>query len=814
MARGLLIFSAVFSGIVPCSPAFANNQATLNIPSGRLDRAILMLGAQANISIALSDPSLGTIRVRGVRGNMDAASALRIMLKDTSVGFEMFDPRTFRVGRLPPPPQNLKKPVQRKAIRALPPQPAKPLSPKPAAPPRRIIPVTDNVTPTSPEIIVTGSKRDTSLADFPGSVSILTLSERAGSFPGQQGTGEIVNRLPTLNSTNLGPGRNKLFIRGVADSSFNGPTQATVGQYFGDARISYNAPDPDLNLYDIKRAEILEGPQGTLYGAGSLGGIVRLIPNVPDMYSSAATIALGGAVTAQGAPSYDMNGMFNLPILKDHVALRLVGYRLQDGGYIDDTKRGLRDINRTVTNGGRLMLRINPGDNWTVDINAIRQDIYSRDGQYSERGQPELARASALSQPFDNDYRLAELAIRKKWDRLSLVSSTSAVSHLLNTSFDATPKNAIGPILFGHKNDIAIIAHETRLSRKLSNGNGWLIGFSALYDDEVLTRTLGPPASIKSLPGVENEFSEVAIFGEWSFGITPNVNVSIGGRLAYNSVASQLLELAGTNEFSAKNTATPILPHIAVSWKPRDGLLMFARYHEGFRAGGLSISSTGSNVAVKEFASDTISAYEIGVRYGDQAHDPFSGAVTISRARWENIQADLVDSAGFAYSANVGNGNITGISATMNWRPTQSLNLEASAFLNNSGLSAKFSPAFAGSLDVDLPNTADVGGRLAARYDANIAPNTNLAINASARYTGKSTLGVGTMLEIPQGQYVDTAFDMRMTYKNFGFVLGVTNLFNAKGNRFSFGNPFSVADRLQETPLRPRTIRIGIDAAF
>jgi iron complex outermembrane recepter protein len=70
------------------------------------------------------------------------------------------------------------------------------------------------------------------------------------------------------------------------------------------------------------------------------------------------------------------------------------------------------------------------------------------------------------------------------------------------------------------------------------------------------------------------------------------------------------------------------------------------------------------------------------------------------------------------------------------------------------------------------------------------------------------------MLDIPQGKYIDTVFDMRVTYKNFGFVLGVTNLFNVKGNRFSLGNPFGVTDRLQETPLRPRTIRIGLDAAF
>jgi len=84
-----------------------------------------------------------------------------------------------------------------------------------------------------------------------------------------------------LASTNLGTGRNKIFIRGVADSSFNGPSQSIVGQYLGDVRLTFNAPDPDLELYDIARVEVLEGPQGTLYGAGSLGGVVRVCPARP-----------------------------------------------------------------------------------------------------------------------------------------------------------------------------------------------------------------------------------------------------------------------------------------------------------------------------------------------------------------------------------------------------------------------------------------------------------------------------------------------------------------------------------------------------
>ncbi|WP_432490608.1 TonB-dependent receptor plug domain-containing protein, partial [Flavonifractor plautii] len=84
---------------------------------------------------------------------------------------------------------------------------------------------------------------------------------------------------------------NKLFIRGIADSSFSGPTQSPVGQYFGDMRTTYSGPDPDLKLVDMQSVEILEGPQGTLYGSGALGGIVLLRPSMPSFDSVSGLVA-------------------------------------------------------------------------------------------------------------------------------------------------------------------------------------------------------------------------------------------------------------------------------------------------------------------------------------------------------------------------------------------------------------------------------------------------------------------------------------------------------------------------------------------
>ena len=134
-------------------------------------------------------------------------------------------------------------------------------------------------------------------------------------------------------------------------------------------------------------------------------------------------------------------------------------------------------------------------------------------------------------------------------------------------------------------------------------------------------------------------------------------------------------------------------------------------------------------------------------------------------------------------------------------------------FLNDSNLSEPVA-GFARAKNNELPNIARVGARLAASWSTQINPDWRLTANGAARYIGRSNLGVGTVLDITQGRYIDTAVDLRLVYHTIGISFAVTNIADASANRFSLGNPFSVANRLQQTPLRPRTFRIGLDAAF
>jgi outer membrane receptor protein involved in Fe transport len=771
---------------VAATPATAADRFAFNVPAGRLDNAIIALSEQAHVSIGIADSSLPAMRVKGVRGRLTVSRALERLLDDSGASYVTAGSDIFRIIRRPEShPKSLREPG----------------------------PVTSNA--AIPDIIVTASKREAGLADFPATVSILG-PDRLNSTGGTSGSDAIVNASPSLSSTHLGPGRNKLFIRGVADSSFTGPTQATVGQYFGEMRLNYNAPDPDLTLYDIERVEVLEGPQGALYGTASLGGIVRIIPNAPDAERFAASLDGGLSSSRHGAPGSDVAGMANVPVIDGIVALRAVGYRSIDGGYIDDIGRDLNNVNRSTTSGGRMSLRVTPGDGWVIDGGTMLQNIDNADGQYAESNEPRLSRSSALAQPFDNDYKLSQIIVTKRWKDLSLISATGSVHHHIGQTFDASPLYpGPSPVAFHQNNRITLFSNENRISHLGSSGAGWLIGTSYLSSGENLTRTLGPIALPSRITGVRNRIREVAIFGEATIAIARRWTVSAGGRFSYSRHIGDPLDTEGDDEDGPepKQSRREILPSLAIRWRPISGLVTYIRYQEGFRPGGLSVAGSGTGLIVQRFEGDSISTIDAGLRLGDREHDRFSAAASFSYGRWKDIQADLIDSAGLPFTSNIGTGDVLGWEFSATWRPLAGLTADASVFFNNSTLAHPV-PGLDPAEKNNLPNVADVGARAAVRYATILTGDLSFAIDASGRFFGRSRLGVGPTLSIPQGRYVDTALRARIGTERVGVTFDLTNLLNVAGNRFSLGNPFGVMDGLQTTPLRPRTIRAGVDARF
>jgi outer membrane receptor protein involved in Fe transport len=317
---------------------------------------------------------------------------------------------------------------------------------------------------------------------------------------------KLLSATPIVQGTALGAGRNKLFIRGVADSSFTGPTQSTTNVYFGDVPVAYNGPDPGLSLYDMDRVEVLEGPQGTLYGAGAIGGIIRLVPHAVDLTRIAAEVSGGSSGTRGGAAGGDIAAMVNVPLVDAALGLRAVAYRVRDGGYIADVARSLRDVNTVTTSGGRLDLRMRPGVGWTIDTGVVRQSVSAPDLQYAERGAPPLSRASLLAQPFDQHYTLGRVVIDKMWGNgLHLVSATGVMRRDADGRFDATRRNRpTVRIAYDTTERSRLFSHETRVSRTSDDGVGWLVGVSFLQARDAYERMYGPPDRLRDIVGVSN----------------------------------------------------------------------------------------------------------------------------------------------------------------------------------------------------------------------------------------------------------------------------------------------------------------------
>jgi len=806
--------------------------ADISLPEMRLDAAVRLLSKQSGASIGFRDPALAGVRVKAVRGKLTAAAALDRALRGTGARARQVASATYLIERAPA--------VARPA-------------PRPT-PPRAVSPPPPSYHEEPAEIVVTATKRDVPLGAYPGGVQIID-GDSLSFADGLQGTNAIQTRIASVVSTHLGPGRNKLFVRGIADSSFVGPTQATVGQYWGNSRITYSAPDPNLRLYDVQSVEVLEGPQGTLYGAGSLGGVVRIVPRAPNLRTSEGA-AWGGITGVQhGQPSVDGGAIVNVPLIDDKLAFRGLAFGSVEGGYIDDIGRGLRDVNRVHTFGGRGALRLDAGDGWLVDLTGVGQKIRGDDSQYAERGAGDLTRISNIAQPFRSDYWLADLVVRKRWDDLELTSSLGYARQYVFEMFegqaltdvgmpDAQPRADAPGTGYSQANRISMLTFETRLAKRGPDGTGWLLAASLLRNNARVERrmdiapTLAPSVPIgtiqnastgasrdyvwsmavfQPMTGVTNKVNEATLYGEATIEPMPRVTLTVGSRLTHASLSGRSEDVLETLAYRkdpdarGSRSETRFLPSAALAWRPDDRLTLFARLQQGFRPGGIAVRQD----YVQRFEGDRVTTLEAGGRY---IGDRFDLAVSGSWTNWKHIQADLIDGFGFPTTANIGDGEVFSLGVAGRWRPIPGLEIDASVYLNDSSVTRRdiiVLPIDTPGIPSDrLPNVADATGRIGFSYTTELRSGDSFKLDGYARYVGQSTLGVGPILEKLQGDYFDTGLEARIGNERRGISLTLTNLLDSRGNRFALGSPFLIRDRDQITPLRPRAIRIGFDWNF
>jgi outer membrane receptor protein involved in Fe transport len=330
------------------------------------------------------------------------------------------------------------------------------------------------------EITVTANKLNAQkVLDVPGAIQ--AISGEALQRSGSVGIMDIAGQIPGLSIQDLGPGDKKYVIRGI-----NSTGAATSGIYYGEAVISgANADDgggfeSDIRLYDLDHVEVLRGPQGTLYGASSMSGTIRFIPKAPDLVNLGGYATLEGSQTAHARGNYNFNGEVNLPIVEGVLALRIVGWKLYDSGYINQTRVGtgltglvnvgtsknpnyqpapikgvgfLEGVNDDSVGGGRAMLRYQPIDNLTIDANYTSQtetsggsSRYTPAGVTAFHGGPitavqgcDLCNTDVTQSPWSDNLKVFGLTVAYDTGAGTVTGTTNQYNRTTGFTFDSTP---------------------------------------------------------------------------------------------------------------------------------------------------------------------------------------------------------------------------------------------------------------------------------------------------------------------------------------------------------------------------------------
>jgi outer membrane receptor protein involved in Fe transport len=785
---------ATILALLIAGPVTAAQRQTFgfSIPATTLDLALTRIGRLAGIDVVSTEAGLAQVRSRPITGRLTPRAALETLLKGTGYRLVQVDARSFRVVRGAPP------------VAAIPHRVALP----PARQPER----SDRPAGEAQEIIVTASKQRVPLLRYPGSLTVIGFgpTSPAGATGDLTTTARVT---PVLQNTEFGPGRDKIFIRGIADSSFNGAAQSTASIYLGDVQLSYSGTDPGIRLYDMQDVEVLEGPQGTLYGSGSIGGIVRLDPAPPALDRVSGSVVAGATLTRGGDAGGDLAAILNLPVIEDAAGLRAVAYRTRDGGYIDDVGSGRTATNRVDTVGGRLAGRLQPGNGWRVDLTGLYQRIDAADAQYADPSVGRLARRAAIPQPYDNAILLGSTVVAKQWDSgLQLLSVTGVARSHAHNRFDATPPERPGaptpsPIVYTTSQAKVLLTQETRLSRPLANGAGWVVGFTLLRNTDAENRTLGAVAAPADIIGVTNVTTSGSLFAEGTARVLPSFSVTLGARLTIARIDGEPSFRPRASDYVEGRSTRRVDPTIAFSWALAPRLTAFGRGQTGYRTGGLAVARGIGRVA--DFRSDSIRVGEVGLRRLREGETGLSVTTALSFARWTAIQADLVNRRGLPYTANIGNARVEAIEGTVDWVPRRGLR-GIVGFLQthnttSGAMSAETSPAHR-----RLPDTPPfaITGDLSYRWQ--VGAGDTLLVGASAQHVGRSVLGTGDLFDIDQGRFSTLGLRAGWSRGRYDLSLAAENVTDSRGNLFSSGNPFDLTTRSLITPLRPFNVRLGV----
>ena len=645
-------------------------------------------------------------------------------------------------------------------------------------------------------ITVTATKHATAIDKTP--IAITAVPAEVMADAGVLSINDIAKMVPGVSVQDAGAGQTRMSIRGIYSAG-----EPTTGIYYDETPITGSVGTtndagghiPDLNLFDIDRVEVLRGPQGTLYGASSMGGAIRLITNKPELDRADGTVEAGYAVTEGGSPSWSTNAMFNLPLIQDKLAVRVALDKQDTGGYIDNVVLHRDDVGKSDQAGGRVMLRYQPTDKVTVDASF---SDHTTDAQpnfwspYPERWAlaplypvelpSKYGSEVATLVPFHDHTRISNLTLNWDMGWATLTAVTSYFDRSSTYSQDSTPlfqyaKALVDSLGLGHVYNaqqyipsfINYPGHTTNWSNELrlsSNQNDTLDWTAGLYTEDRKSNlfsegefadaaTGGPlsPSQLYFRRYIGDDLQQNAAYGETTWHVAPDLNIT--GGLRYYNYSKDITGYTNLNfnfPLIGGGTIPPTtvsagqngwLKKLNISYDLAPNTMVYALAADGMRPGGAN-QIINLPIDLSTYKADWLWNYELGVKSNWFDRRLYLTA-DVYQINWHDMQVGAITSDGTSeFITNAGAARMRGTEWELMYRPVAGLDLTANfnyidAVLTKGQVSNNYEQQDVLGVAGDrVPYTPKYTGAIAGDYRWPLSEGLEGMLRLDANYVGTS----------------------------------------------------------------------------
>jgi outer membrane receptor protein involved in Fe transport len=695
---------------------------------------------------------------------------------------------------------------------------------------------------TMGEIIVTANRRDEKLLDVPASITAFS-GDSLRQLHIQQ-IEDYAALVPGLAISAGGQNENRVSLRGVETTDFSLFASSTVGFYLDDIPIDNGTlarGTTDLRMFDLQRLEVLRGPQGTLFGSGTLSGAIRMITNKPDPSGAGARLEGTASLVQHGNVGGELNAMINVPLIADRAAIRAVGYYSLRPGYIDNLARAEKNVNTGKDYGGRLLGLFDLTDNLQLTA-LVSHQVTSPDD--NDRALPNAPGQDPyvynLVLPFraKQQYTIFNFGASLDLGHAKIISQSTWQRRKLDITYDGTGYANLGAAIFFRQTtttptplDNATFANtfsqELRIVSDTDGPIRWTIG--GFYSDRRAgwAQSIFPQDYLKFAPStnlfaidIGLDQTEKAVFGEITAEPLKGLELTAGGRyfknsLSFNAVRTGILLFGNftTNSLlTGKRNDDGFNPKFSISYKPTDSINIYAAASKGYRTGGVNNVASAAFGIQETYRPDTLWNYELGVKAA-LMDGRLNLAVTAYRIDWSDLQLDLVNT--FSYLANAGSARIDGIEVEAGLRVNRALSIGTSFSVNHARLTEDVptipsGPAFDGDR---LPTTPKfrisnfINIALPTKFDSYIRVDHQYTSRVYKEFAQRTPYGNYNLIGVRAGAHIDGT----------EVILGISNIFESRGK--AGANPSGSAAGVLIFPetvfyVRPRTFSITLGRSF